>query len=517
MNQQHLLATIPNDKYDILSKDDVVLLHKEDSRIIKKLQKEIEDLKKTLNLEDQKSLFLDEKYVLLKNKLFGKSSEKEKRENQRPKSGKEKKRRVQLPSERYPNVPIVEREIEFEELPTCACCSSQMKDSGMTEDSQFVTVTPAKYLVILQKRHKYSCGKCHGSIVTAPAPSRITPGSSYSDEMTIDVALSKYCDLIPVERYSEIAGRQGMMSIPPQSLIEQTHKLSDFLERASERCKEEVTASKVIHADESPHNMLEGDNKSNWFLWGFSTATACYFEIQGTRSGDVASKMLENSICEYLVSDVFSGYKKAIRIANKLREKLELPLVHNVYCNAHARRKFKEASQTFKFSEIKVRDEARYFIRCYGKIYRLEALEESEFSLEKKRKWQTLYFRLMERRSVSLRRSYSKKSKFGIAMNYFYNHYRELTLFLKVEGLPIDNNSQERLFRSPAVGRKTWYGTHSKKGARTAAILFTLVQCCKLNKVNPRKYFKDLVEDLHAGKEAYTPFEYLSRKKQEIP
>ena len=74
--------------------------------------------------------------------------------------------------------------------------------------------------------------------------------------------------------------------------------------------------------------------------------------------------------------------------------------------------------------------------------------------------------------------------------------------------MPIDNNPQERLLRNPVIGRKTWYGTHSKLGAKTAAILFSLVEACKLNKVNPRDYFKSLVKDLHAGKNAYTPFEY---------
>jgi hypothetical protein len=58
------------------------------------------------------------------------------------------------------------------------------------------------------------------------------------------------------------------------------------------------------------------------------------------------------------------------------------------------------------------------------------------------------------------------------------------------------------------VGRKTWYGTHSKRGALTAAILFTIVETCKLNQVNPREYFKDLVKDMLAGAQPYTPEYY---------
>ena len=72
----------------------------------------------------------------------------------------------------------------------------------------------------------------------------------------------------------------------------------------------------------------------------------------------------------------------------------------------------------------------------------------------------------------------------------------------------IDNNAQERLLRSHAVGRKTWYGTHSERGAETAAVLFSIIETCKLNKVNPREYLKNLVQDLHNGKNPYTPSEY---------
>ena len=67
--------------------------------------------------------------------------------------------------------------------------------------------------------------------------------------------------------------------------------------------------------------------------------------------------------------------------------------------------------------------------------------------------------------------------------------------------------------RSPVVGRETWYGTHSKRGARTTAILFSLVESCKLNHVNPRKYFRKLVQDLHEGKDPYTPRDYADLLK----
>src|SRR3989338_8774111 len=93
-------------------------------------------------------------------------------------------------------------------------------------------------------------------------------------------------------------------------------------------------------------------------------------------------------------------------------------------------------------------------------------------------------------------------------MGYFLKNYTGLTLFLKIQCLPIYKNSQESLLRNPVLGRKTWYGTHSERGAKTAAILFTLVETCKLNGINPREYLKKLVQDLLAGKKPYTPKDF---------
>ncbi len=232
----------------------------------------------------------------------------------------------------------------------------------MTENSEFLTAIPAQYMVIRQKRHKYSCGKCYSSMVTTPAPPRVRPGGGYSDDMMIDVSVSKYCDLIPIERYAKMACRLGLRYLPPQSMIEQTHYLGEFIEGVYDRLKKKILSSRVLHADETPHRMLEGAKKSRWYLWGFSTEEDCYFDIKGSRSGSVASNFLLKSQCKYLVSDVFSGYSKAVKQANKERKgKKKSEKILNIYCNAHSRRKFREASTHFK-------GEAEFFIDLYKRF-----------------------------------------------------------------------------------------------------------------------------------------------------
>lgn len=510
MAQQRLFTSdevfkaVPPHRLASLSKEEMLQFFDAQQRVIESFRQDNELLRSKLGELEQRILFVDGQYIELKNKLYGKSSERE------PGGAEEKKNprrhpktRVLLPSQRYPNAPLIERHVTLQNLPDCGGCGTQMQDSGMTESSEFLTVIPAQYIVVRQLRHKYRCGKCHGEMKTAPAPRRITPGSSYSDAMVIDVALTKYCDLIPVERYAAIASRGGTPGLPPQSLIETTHQLADFVADAYVGIKKEILEARMLHADETPHRMLEGDEKTRWHLWGFSTQATSYFECRDTRSGDVASDLLAHSKCEYLMSDVYSGYAKSVRTVNEIRKAAGLPLMQSGYCNAHSRRYFKRAKEQWAA-------EAEFFIGRYQEIYRLEeeAKDKSAEEVLNLRVKTLPHFEAMRERALANVAMYSSRSKIAKAMNYFLRNYRELTLFTRIAELPIDNNPQERLLRSPVVGRKTWYGTHSKRGALTAAILFSLVESCKLVGANPRHYFKSLVDDLHAGKPAYTPSVY---------
>lgn len=238
-------------------------------------------------------------------------------------------------------------------------------------------------------------------------------------------------------------------------------------------------------------------------LWGFSNKKSSYFEIHDTRSGDVAAGLLTQSVCEKLISDVFSGYAKAVRITNEQRTKENKPTIQNCYCNAHARRKYKGA-------ETRNPEEVEKFLSLYRKIYRLEkiALKRPFHRILRVRKYMKPLFEQMQNLAIQLKNTVSSKSLLAIAMNYFLGNFDELTHFLTDPEVAIDNNQQERQLRSPVVGRKTWYGTHSRRGAETNAVLFTLVESCKLCGVNPREYFRCLIQDLHANKPPLTPAQF---------
>jgi transposase len=450
----------------------------------------------------------------VRRRTFGRGSERSK--GDKPDKGeapsKSRGEATKRPSERYPEATTREDKIGFPEnsCTTCPECGAEaMADSGMTEESEYLDVDAKEFVVVRQLREKRRCTKCHGSIVTAPLPPRVTPGGSYSDELIVDVAVSKYCDLIPIERYCKMAGRGGLQGLPPHSLIQASHRLAEFLGPVFDRVKAEALATEVLLADETPHRMLEGDLKNRWYLWGFSSQKACFFECHDTRSGDVSTDVLRQSSCVFLLSDAYSGYKKSITLANVEREKEGRPLIAAAYCNSHARREFLPDGESAEESV-----DAKFIRDQYKQIYKLNDESKGLPAVDAltKRAAMVPHFATIKAEAQRKVDSYSSKSAMGMAYSYFLKYFDGLTACLTNAAVPIDNNASERLLRSPVIGRKTWYGTHSRRGAATAAVHFTLVETCKMNGVNPRAFYLDAVARLHAKQEPLTPSQFKSRE-----
>ena len=125
-----------------------------------------------------------------------------------------------------------------------------------------------------------------------------------------------------------------------------------------------------------------------------------------------------------------------------------------------------------------------------------------------KRELMAPHFATVQAEALKKIDNYSSKSSMGGAYAYFLKYFEGLTVFLKNAMVPIDNNASERMLRSPVIGRKTWYGTHSRAGAATAAAHFSLVETCKMNRVNPRAFYLDAIDRIHAKREMLTPSQF---------
>ena len=54
----------------------------------------------------------------------------------------------------------------------------------------------------------------------------------------------------------------------------------------------------------------------------------------------------------------------------------------------------------------------------------------------------------------------------------------------------------ERAIRPLAIGRRNWTFAGSDEGGRRAAAMYTLIETCKLNQVDPRAWLADVLARL---------------------
>ena len=90
----------------------------------------------------------------------------------------------------------------------------------------------------------------------------------------------------------------------------------------------------------------------------------------------------------------------------------------------------------------------------------------------------------------------SKKDKFGDAVGYAQNQEKYLRVFLTDGDVPIDNNASERAIRGFCIGKKNWQMIDTIHGAKSSAIIYSIVETAKANNLKPFDYVQHLLEEI---------------------
>ena len=72
-------------------------------------------------------------------------------------------------------------------------------------------------------------------------------------------------------------------------------------------------------------------------------------------------------------------------------------------------------------------------------------------------------------------------------------HWAALVRYVEDGRFQIDNNGAESQLRVVAIGRKNWLFAGSMEGALRAAVLYSLIQSCRLAQVEPFAYLRDVL------------------------
>ncbi|MBP9683015.1 MAG: IS66 family transposase zinc-finger binding domain-containing protein, partial [Bacteriovorax sp.] len=144
-------------------KIDPELEYENAKKIIDLVSKQMLDSDQISSLDSSVANLATVARVLLEREARRRGPPKPNPKNKTPKNknNKERENSSKLPSVKYPDIELREEIVRPAVVPTCPCCSSEMKESGLFDLTEKLEVEPKKYYIQRSKRVKFNCSKCY--------------------------------------------------------------------------------------------------------------------------------------------------------------------------------------------------------------------------------------------------------------------------------------------------------------------------------------------------------------------
>jgi transposase len=404
-----------------------------------------------------------------------------------------------------------------EEEKPCPCCG-KMREMIGDEKSEQLDYEPAKLSVIEHVRLKYACRACEQAaaeggpqIATAEKPLAPIEKGLAAPGLLSYVIVSKYSDHLPLYRLERILKRSHI-DIARSTMCDWMRDSAAALKALYDLMVREVLASKVIHTDDTPVDVLDRHLPETrigrfWVYVGDGDHPYDVFTYTANRSRDGPMTFLKDwgkDVRRFLQADAFGGYD--VIYAGQAGGQ-----VTEVACWAHARRKFYEA----RTSDSATATQALAYIRL---LYDAEDEAKQRFRLagaepSEARSLAAIRLELRQAKALPLLAQFKAwiesrqatcggpvlpKSPMGQAITYVLNQWDALNVYVTDGDLAIDNNAAENALRRIAIGRKNWLFCGSDNGGHTAAVLFSLIASCARHEVDPFAYLRDVLTRIAA-------------------
>jgi hypothetical protein len=247
-----------------------------------------------------------------------------------------------------------------------------------------------------------------------------------------------------------------------------------------------IRAGPVMQLDDTPVMCQGGRGEPNFqaCLWTFvnpEVPGVAYRFTSGRASGPLAIEL--GDFTGTLVGDGYSGNRAA---ADKTTGEIAI-----AGCWAHVTRKFRDAEKEAPGTAKLFRDDIK-------KLYKIEREADEaglDFAARAALRQQQAAPILLEIYSKAwrLHRQFSDAGLMAKAIGYIRGQHRPLRQFLEDGRIPIDNNACERAIRPVAIGRRNWLFAGSVRGGRAAAVVYTLIECCRQAKLDMVSYLADVL------------------------
>ena len=406
----------------------------------------------------------------------------------RPTNRPRKSNRGALPA----HLERIEQVVDVESK-ACPCCGGALHQIG--EDvAERLDVVPTTFRVLVTRRPRYGCRACEGAVVQALAPPRIVEGGLPTEALITQVLVAKYADHLPLYRQAQIYARQGIQ-LDRSTLADWVGRAAWWLRPLRDDILAELRRSQRLFADETTAPVLDpgrGRTKTGqlWAYagddrpWGGSDPPLVAYVYAADRKAERPEAHL-GEFAGILQVDGYGGYAA---LARRRRQ------VVLAFCWAHVRRKFFELAPT---SPV-----AAEVLRRIAMLYAVED-EVRGLGPERRRAARAERSRVIAddlRLYLDARlRQVSSKSKLGEAIRYALTRWDGLSQFLDDGRIDLDSNTVERSIRPIALNRKNALFAGSDEGGDNWAVIASLIECCKLNGVNPHQWLAATLSTLAAG------------------
>ena len=388
----------------------------------------------------------------------------------------------------------------------CPKCGSIARECDGLERISYETTVEIKYGLrkIIRKRYKRSCN-CKDSprLLCAPVADKLIPKGKFSIEFWTNLLINKYMNHLPVERQL-FEMRQYGFPIQSGTIFGALEKniYNPYLKPLYHAMEEHLRKGCHWHADETKWYIFVDPDKSNWYLWGFSSKDIVLFVLDKSRAARVPLKVLFDLDAKDIEKLAVKGSDGLIEIDPKKMKKINVDrfsaykvlgrygLVLLAFCWSHQRRNFTDLQKKYSL-DIALWKWSQKWVERIGKLYQINNQRikyekgSKEFEVYDKRLRKRLS--LMEKRFTLRNYEDERKQK---AMNSLKEHWLGLTLFVEYPEIPMDNNSMEREIRGCALARKNWWGNHSVWGGNFAACMYSIIRTCLKNNIAPRAYLE---------------------------
>ena len=331
-------------------------------------------------------------------------------------------------------------------------------------------------------------------MVKADHPKALLHGSLVSPSLGAAIINGKYVNAVPLYRLEQEFQRYGLQ-ITRQNMANWCIRLAEeYLSILYDHLHEELYFYHVIQADETPvlvnHDGRKAGSKS--WMWVYRSGhlyqdrQIVLYEYQQTRNASHPREFLKgyDGIC------VTDGYQ----VYHTLEKELEELTIAG--CWVHCRRRFDEALKLIPKPSQK-ESNAFLLMKQIQAIYREEGKLNDLSSDERLKQRQAVIKPLVDAFFAYLKTiNVSKKDKFGDAVRYALNQEKYLRVFLTDGDVPIDNNASERAIRGFCIGKKNWQMIDTIHGAKSSAIIYSIVETAKANNLKPFDYVQYLLEEI---------------------